>query len=608
MPPAPPPPVKTPLPSGAIIAVLLVNAAEAVNINILFPFMAWMVEDLGYGGKRLGIYTGCLAASFCAAQFLTSVCWGQLSDKFGRKPTLVFGTLGTAFGTLVFGFSTSYTQAVLGRVMSGLLSGNLGILKSYLTEITDDTNRSDGFSILQIAGSIGNILGPLIGGMLSNPTRNFPRVFPPTCIFADFPYLLPCLLAVANNVLAALMCALCMSETRKWPSSSTKPSSTAVAASTMKEKVAQPLQVQNKGGESAAAQFVILGDEEAEDDDDDEMGDVRMVRSTHGLLRERADCSRTTKIKGDDEDRAEEEDGEEKEEEEEECTGSTDNETHSDTDTTHSPSRTSSSDDVEKGQQQDDHTPPPTSSSSSSASSSASSNASSSSSSSSSSSILSDRVVLLAVSNYGLLAFSYIILDETLPLYMKSQVAEGGFGFASHEIGALLSLSGGVMLIFNTILLPIIAKQSKLWLFKVTNLFAIPLVMLWPSVGAFNKLLVDKYGYAQNSRTLWICLLTTSTIKNVLATLTFTAIIITINHSVMDESLGKVNGVGQSMASLARAIGPALGGVLWSLSVHVNCSYINFVCVAVLLVICQFINYQLPISLDVKKNSLCHTQ
>ena len=39
-----------------------------------------------------------------------------------------------------------------------------------------------------------------------------------------------------------------------------------------------------------------------------------------------------------------------------------------------------------------------------------------------------------------------------------------------------------------------------------------------------------------------------------------------INNSVFDEALGAVNGLGQSMASLARAIGPAFGGLLWSIS------------------------------------------
>lgn len=42
---------------------------------------------------------------------------------------------------LIFGSAKTYTQAILGRVVGGLLNGNLGVVKSYLTKITDDTNR-----------------------------------------------------------------------------------------------------------------------------------------------------------------------------------------------------------------------------------------------------------------------------------------------------------------------------------------------------------------------------------------------------------------------------------------------------------------------------------
>jgi len=58
-------------------------------VNVLFPFLAFMVEDMGYGGERLGFYAGMLAASFCAAQFTSSIPWGIVSDMYGRKPAIL---------------------------------------------------------------------------------------------------------------------------------------------------------------------------------------------------------------------------------------------------------------------------------------------------------------------------------------------------------------------------------------------------------------------------------------------------------------------------------------------------------------------------------------
>jgi MFS family permease len=88
----------------------------------------------------LGYHVGALAASFCGAQFFSSVLWGKISDKYGRKPAIIIGTFGTIFGMLIFGTAKSYGQAVFGRILSGLLSGNLGVMESFLTEFTDDSN------------------------------------------------------------------------------------------------------------------------------------------------------------------------------------------------------------------------------------------------------------------------------------------------------------------------------------------------------------------------------------------------------------------------------------------------------------------------------------
>lgn len=75
----------------------------------------------------MGVYAGILSASFCAAQFVSSTFWGWVSDKFGRRMTLLIGVSGTAVAVGVFGFATSYTHALVARIMAGVLNGNIGV-------------------------------------------------------------------------------------------------------------------------------------------------------------------------------------------------------------------------------------------------------------------------------------------------------------------------------------------------------------------------------------------------------------------------------------------------------------------------------------------------
>jgi hypothetical protein len=71
-----------------------------------------------------------------------------------------------------------------------------------------------------------------------------------------------------------------------------------------------------------------------------------------------------------------------------------------------------------------------------------------------------------------------------------------------------------------------------------------------------------------------------------------------INNSAPEKELGLVNGLGQSLASAARCIGPAVGGALWSLSVRTNFLFLNFLFVQVLLIGAVVMGSYLPISID----------
>ncbi len=74
-----------------------------------------------------------------------------------------------------------------------------------------------------------------------------------------------------------------------------------------------------------------------------------------------------------------------------------------------------------------------------------------------------------------------------------------------------------------------------------------------------------------------------------------------VNHSVEDFNLGKVNGIGQSVAATARAVGPALGGVIWSISLRHEVVFANFAATAFVLLICEYIVFQIPATIDFKK-------
>ena len=90
-----------------------------------------MIKSFHVGGEsNASFYAGILISAFALSEALTGIFWGGVSDRYGRKPVLLLGCLGTLVSLLIVGFSSSFWMALVGRVLGGILNGNVGV--SYL--------------------------------------------------------------------------------------------------------------------------------------------------------------------------------------------------------------------------------------------------------------------------------------------------------------------------------------------------------------------------------------------------------------------------------------------------------------------------------------------
>ena len=91
----------------------------------IFPYVYYMVSSfqITSNDKQNAMYAGMVTSAFAFAEFSTSMLWGRLSDKFGRKPILLTGLAGTGISMLLFGLSPNLATALLARALGGLLNG-----------------------------------------------------------------------------------------------------------------------------------------------------------------------------------------------------------------------------------------------------------------------------------------------------------------------------------------------------------------------------------------------------------------------------------------------------------------------------------------------------
>ncbi|MFO8059646.1 MAG: MFS transporter [Bacillota bacterium] len=135
-----------------------------VGFGLVIPLLPFVARDLGASSFDMGLLTSVWAA----AQFLTAPRWGTVSDRRGRRPTLILGLVGFGLGFFLMGFSTELWMLYLARIIGGLLSAStIPSAKAYIADITPPEERGPSMGLLGAAFGLGFMLGPSIGTIMA---------------------------------------------------------------------------------------------------------------------------------------------------------------------------------------------------------------------------------------------------------------------------------------------------------------------------------------------------------------------------------------------------------------------------------------------------------
>lgn len=117
------------------------------------------------------IMAGWLMAVFPLAQFFCTPVLGQMADKYGRRKILAFSISGTAISYLLFALGI-YTKNIpllfFARCLDGASGGNISVAQAVIGDVSDSKSRAKNFGLVGVSIGIGFVLGPFIGGKLSD--------------------------------------------------------------------------------------------------------------------------------------------------------------------------------------------------------------------------------------------------------------------------------------------------------------------------------------------------------------------------------------------------------------------------------------------------------
>ncbi len=151
---------------GFIFITLLI---DVIGFGIIIPVMPKLISQL----KQVDIssastYGSFLMFAYAAVQFICAPILGNLSDKYGRRPVLLFSLFGFGIDYLFLALAPTYGWLFIGRIIAGITGASFTTGAAYIADVSTAENRSKNFGMIGAAFGLGFIIGPLIGGLLGS--------------------------------------------------------------------------------------------------------------------------------------------------------------------------------------------------------------------------------------------------------------------------------------------------------------------------------------------------------------------------------------------------------------------------------------------------------
>lgn len=160
---------------GFIFITLLI---DVTGFGLIIPVMPRLIEQLLHNNSVsvASQYGGWLTFAYAVMQFLFAPVLGNLSDKYGRRPVLLFSLLGFGIDYLFLSFAPSMAWLFVGRVIAGITGASFTTASAYIADISTNENRAQNFGLIGAAFGLGFILGPALGGLLGELGPRIPFI------------------------------------------------------------------------------------------------------------------------------------------------------------------------------------------------------------------------------------------------------------------------------------------------------------------------------------------------------------------------------------------------------------------------------------------------
>ncbi len=174
---------------AALSFIFLTLLIDVTGLGIIIPVLPKLIEQLIHGNISIAArYGGWLTFAYAFMQFLFSPFLGNLSDRFGRRPILLFSLFGFGVDYIFLSLAPTIGWLFVGRIIAGITGASFTTATAYIADISLPEDRAKNFGLVGAAFGLGFIIGPVIGGLLGAYGARVPFIAAAVLTFINFLY------------------------------------------------------------------------------------------------------------------------------------------------------------------------------------------------------------------------------------------------------------------------------------------------------------------------------------------------------------------------------------------------------------------------------------
>ncbi len=161
--------------SRSLTFIFITVLIDVIGLGIIVPVLPTLISELIDGNlSQAAAYGGWLMFSYAIMQFIFSPILGGLSDRFGRRPILLFSLFGLGVDYIFMAMAPTITWLFVGRIISGIAGASFTTASAYIADVSTPEKRAQNFGLIGAAFGLGFIIGPVIGGLLGQYGSRIP--------------------------------------------------------------------------------------------------------------------------------------------------------------------------------------------------------------------------------------------------------------------------------------------------------------------------------------------------------------------------------------------------------------------------------------------------